>query len=133
MRVVWTRIGPWYGDATTGWHFRPVYSANGRWTLEPNGQRGLRAGRLRHAPPPPPAGLRPRVGVLRSGPVGTLKVPVAPSKGAALGAELAVSARSGVDGDPLPLAGLPLQHAPHHPELNASPHETVSKGFSSLL
>ena len=46
---------------------------------------------------------------------------------------MVVPARLGVDGDPLPLARLPLWNAPHHPELTASPHEAVSKGLSSLL
>ena len=53
--------------------------------------------------------------------------------GATLGAALAVSTQRGVDGDPLPLARLPVQHAPHHPKLNASPHEAVPKGLSGFL
>ena len=50
-----------------------------------------------------------------------------------MGAALAVSTRRGVDGDPLPLAHLPLQHAPHQPELNASPHKVVPKGLFGFL
>ena len=88
------------------------------------------------APPPPPGGgVKPGGGVLRSGLVSALKMPVAPPGGATLSAVVAVPARRGVDGDPIPLACQPLKHAPHPPppELNASPHEAVSKGFSGLL
>ena len=39
----------------------------------------------------------------------------------------------GVDGHPLPLACVPLDYAPHPPELDASPDKVVSKGLPSLL
>ena len=60
-------------------------------------------------------------------------MPGAPPWGATLGAALAVSTRWGFDGDPLPLAHLPLQDAPHHPELDALPHKTLPKGLSGFL
>ena len=81
----------------------------------------------------PPGGLKPGQGVLQSRPLGVLKVPLAPPGGATLGAALAVPARPGVNRDPLPLARLPLRHAPHHPELNASAHKAVAEGFFGLL
>ena len=58
---------------------------------------------------------------------------MAPPWGATLGAALAVFTRLGVNGDPLPLARLPLQDAPHHPELDPSPHEADPKGLSGFL
>ena len=50
-----------------------------------------------------------------------------------MSAALAVCTRWWVKRDPLPLARLPLQHAPNHPELDASPHEAVPKGLSGFL
>ena len=58
---------------------------------------------------------------------------VAPPWGATVGAAMAVPARRGVDGHPLPLACLPLQHSRHYPDLKAPPHEAVTKGLPSPL
>ena len=59
--------------------------------------------------------------------------PPAPPHGTTLGAALAVSTQWGVDGDPLPLARLPLQDAPYHPGLDVVPHGALPKGLSGFL
>ena len=124
-----------YWALVRGRHNRMALSSGylGSLTLDARGLRGGWECRLR-PPPPPGGGLRPGGGgVLWLRPVGALEVPVAPRRVATLGAALAVSSGWGVNGDPLPLACLPLQHAPHHPKLDNSPHEAVPKGLSGFL
>ena len=94
---------------------------------------GEEGGCVAGAPPPPPGCLLSGWGVLSSGPVGSLEVPLAPPLGTALSAALAVSTGRGMDTDPLPLACLPTHVATHHPELDAAPNEVFSKGLFGVF